>query len=320
MDTFQLSLGYRSLLPALCPPEKQAIERLSEEALLQLAKDSFDANLAEVLRSMGRWHWKLEIREIAEDIAETLSFGEQVRYERERSALLQYYTEQYRRPSAREYRACNDHHDRHPTLFARVFTSIWNEPGLLDVLLSNVRHELSRESSRMDIADVVLTILEEDVPLLKGLSLREELAIEPLVEFLVAWVGRVPLDPEYLEQNGFEPKLLEPKVTASCHSDDHVVEVKRFDATLWFAQASDDELWALREENYGGDYAADSVAEFIVAYDPQVQAMFAHNDLLPGSAELRGFECYVYEQEAEAWIAQHRPNLLAEQEEENPAQ
>jgi hypothetical protein len=85
----------------------------------------------------------------------------------------------------------------------------------------------------MGIADIVLTILEEDVPALDGMNLREDLAIEPLIEFLIAYVGKVPLDSEYLEQNGFDPKLLDPKVTASCHSDDYVVKVERFDATLF---------------------------------------------------------------------------------------
>lgn len=73
-----------------------------------------------------------------------------------------------------------------------------------------------------------------------------------------------------------------------------------FDATLWLAQASDDELRALRNEGYGGDYTADGVAEFMTNYDPRVQAMFDHNDTLPNSVELRGFECHVNEAEAEA--------------------
>src|SRR5579862_6158644 len=153
------------------------------------------------------------------------------------------------------------------TVFARVFTAIWSNVELRDAILASVRHELGREASRRDIADIVLTILEEDVPSLADLALREELDVVPLVEFFVAWVGKVPLDPEYLEQNGYDPILLEPKVAASCYSDDHVVEVKNFDATPWFAQASDEDLLALHDEGYGGDYTADSVAEFAAAYD-----------------------------------------------------
>jgi hypothetical protein len=222
MDTFQLSVGYRSLFPALCLEDMQAVEQLSEEELLELAKDRFDANLAEILRSTGEWHWKIEIRDVAKGIAETLSFGEQMRYERVRGFLLDYYTERYRCPSAQEYGAY---------------------------------------------------------------------------------------------RSCYHPTLLTPEVPASCYSDDHMVEVKHFNATLWFTQATDDELQALHDEGYGGGYTADSVAEFIAAFDPQVQAMFDHNDTLPKSVELRGFECHVNEKEAKAWIVQHRPHLLTEKEE-----
>ncbi|SRR5579884_2494765 len=120
-----------------------------------------------------------------------------------------------------------------------------------------------------------------------------------------------------LQQNGHDPALLEPKVTASCYSDDHVVEVE-FNATPWFAQASDAELQALREEGYGGGYTADSVAEYAADYDPFVQAVFDHNQTLPSSVELRGFECHIDETEAEVWIARHRPHLLTGKEEEGP--
>lgn len=222
MDPFQQSVGYRSLLPALYPPEKSAIAQLSEGELLQVATHSFDASLAEILRSTAEWHWKTEVRDVAEHVAEMLSFRDSSRYERMRSALLHYYTEHYRCPPAREYRAyISEHH----------------------------------------------------------------------------------------------PRLLQPKVTASCYSDDHIVEVPCFDATLWCTQATAAELRALRNEGYGGDYAADDVAEFMVDCNPSVQAVFDHNATLPQSIELRGFECHVNEEQFEAWIAQHRPYLLAEEEE-----
>ena len=105
MDAFETALGYRSLSPSLWPPEQPAIEPLSEEELRQLAKDAFDADLAERLRSTGEWHWKLEVREVAEQVAETLSFGEGERYERLRTALLDHYEAQYRRPTEKEWRA-----------------------------------------------------------------------------------------------------------------------------------------------------------------------------------------------------------------------
>jgi hypothetical protein len=104
MDAFETSVGYRSLLPALCPKDMEALQQLSEEELLQLAKDSFDADLAEALRSTGEWHWKLEIRDVVANIAEALSCSDQDRYESVRAVLLTYYAEQYRRPTGQEYR------------------------------------------------------------------------------------------------------------------------------------------------------------------------------------------------------------------------
>lgn len=63
MDAFQTSVGYKSLFILTYPPEKQDVQRLSEEALLQLSRDLFDGSLAETLRSTGEWHWELEISE-----------------------------------------------------------------------------------------------------------------------------------------------------------------------------------------------------------------------------------------------------------------
>lgn len=105
-------------------------------------------------------------------------------------------------------------------------------------------------------------------------------------------------------------RLLEPRITASCHSDDYVIEVEKFDATLWFMQASDEDIRALQSEAYGGDETADTVAELAASYDMQVQAMFEHNHALSVGTELRGFSCYVDETEAESWLTIHRPHLV----------
>ncbi len=104
MDSFELSVGYRSVAPDLLPLEWQAVRHLPKKDLLQLARDAFDARLAETLRSAGAWHWKLDCRELACEVAEMLSFGAQSRYEHLRPALLHYYAERYRRPGVREYR------------------------------------------------------------------------------------------------------------------------------------------------------------------------------------------------------------------------
>ncbi len=105
-------------------------------------------------------------------------------------------------------------------------------------------------------------------------------------------------------------ELLEPPVTATCYSDDHAVEVECFDATLWFARGTDEDIQKLQAESYRGCSMADNVAVFIASYDARVQAMFDHNEALPETVEVRGFECHVQQAEARKWIHQHRPHLL----------
>jgi len=104
MDAFETSVGYRPLSPSLWPPPRPTREPLPLEELLRLAREAFDADLAERLRSTGEWHWKLEVREVAEQVAATLSFGESERYERLRAALLEHYEAQYRRPTEQAWR------------------------------------------------------------------------------------------------------------------------------------------------------------------------------------------------------------------------
>lgn len=107
-----------------------------------------------------------------------------------------------------------------------------------------------------------------------------------------------------------DEKDQETRVSANCYSDDRVIEVETFDATPWFEQASDEEILALRRCGFGGDDAADRVAEYAATYDREVQAMFDHNATLPETIEARGFECYVDRNEAEAWIEAFRPSLF----------
>jgi len=94
-----------------------------------------------------------------------------------------------------------------------------------------------------------------------------------------------------------------PAVTAETHDDEHYYEVPSFDCTAWFAQASDDAIRGLVACDFGGDYAADAVAEFYDGKHPEVTAMFAH--------KRRGFECHVDEAQAIAWIRANRPHLAA---------
>ena len=99
-------------------------------------------------------------------------------------------------------------------------------------------------------------------------------------------------------------------ISASCHTDDYRYEIQLFDATPWFIVASDADIQQLIEDGFSGNYTADSIAEDAGDYDAQVRAMFAYLDSLPASYEPRGFECYVDEAQALAWIQYHRPHLL----------
>lgn len=96
---------------------------------------------------------------------------------------------------------------------------------------------------------------------------------------------------------------------AEVHSDDRVVEVE-FDAQLWFDQASDDEIAALRDCDFGGDYPADAVALFAAEHDEGVRRLFTYLDILGAGNKPMGFECHVVATDAETWLAEHGRSLL----------
>jgi hypothetical protein len=89
-------------------------------------------------------------------------------------------------------------------------------------------------------------------------------------------------------------------IRAECHSDDFCVEVD-FDATQWFEQASDDEIKALRDCDWGGDYPADEVAMFMAEHSQEVEDMFKYITLRH-KLEHIGFECHVNPEDAERWL------------------
>ena len=94
-------------------------------------------------------------------------------------------------------------------------------------------------------------------------------------------------------------------IRAEVHSDDYAATA-RFDATKWFEQATDNEIEQLARCDYGGDYAADAVAEWSAKLLDDVAAVFAYDELARCV-----FECHVNEDDAEAWIATNRQHLAA---------
>lgn len=113
--------------------------------------------------------------------------------------------------------------------------------------------------------------------------------------------------------HALDPVLLIPKVTGTCHTDDWAIDLgcesgDGFDATPFFAYSSDQAIRELIACGFGGEQAADEVADLAETYDERVAAMFTYLGL-PGKS---GFECYVNEIQARAWLQSHRPHLLIE--------
>lgn len=100
-------------------------------------------------------------------------------------------------------------------------------------------------------------------------------------------------------------------IPAEVHSDDYVAE-SSFDAAPWFAQATDKQIRDLAACGWGGNYPADSVAEWFhdLKQSPEVSAVFDYIHLRR-RVETIGFECHVDEEAALAWLAAKRPELAA---------
>ncbi|HET6843525.1 MAG TPA: hypothetical protein VFK06_17870 [Candidatus Angelobacter sp.] len=99
-------------------------------------------------------------------------------------------------------------------------------------------------------------------------------------------------------------------VPAECHTDDYVVEAT-FDAEQWFSQASDEEIVDLASCGWGGDYAADRVAEFIAGFHEQVSSVFIYLRIVAYKKDRPGYECFIDPAAAMTWIGEHRPHLLS---------
>jgi hypothetical protein len=98
-----------------------------------------------------------------------------------------------------------------------------------------------------------------------------------------------------------EAHLFEPKVTATfSEGQEDELPLTNVDVTVWFVLASDEDLRDLREEAYGGDETSERLARFMTLSDKDVINLFLNAEQVV---------CQVNQQEAEAWIARHRPHL-----------
>jgi hypothetical protein len=96
-----------------------------------------------------------------------------------------------------------------------------------------------------------------------------------------------------------------PVVEANCHSDDWEYETI-FNASSYFAAASDEKILELAREAWGHDYASDEIVYYFEERNPEIDKLLAHTRKTAGI----GFECEVDPEQARAWVALKRPHLL----------
>lgn len=114
------------------------------------------------------------------------------------------------------------------------------------------------------------------------------------------------------EDSGLDPgPRHEPVVPASGHSDDWLYEVT-FDAADWLARASDSEIRALHDCDYGHDTAADEVLVAAAKTNREIADLLDYCRRTQQRSLHIGFECVVNREAALAWIEENRPQLHAE--------
>jgi hypothetical protein len=104
-------------------------------------------------------------------------------------------------------------------------------------------------------------------------------------------------------------------ITATATTDDLAIHVD-FDATPYFEQASEEELLALADCGWGGDYPADDVAHFMEGSgDKQLDRLFTYleikNDFRSDDDDPTGFEVQIARGEALDWLTNFKPEVLA---------
>lgn len=107
------------------------------------------------------------------------------------------------------------------------------------------------------------------------------------------------------------PRATKLKVSATICSDDNKCDAK-FDATMWFQNATDSEILALAKCGWGGDTASDKVAEFMRTHDANVDKVIRHAASFPDGHEFQGYEVDVEAYSAKEWIIAHKPHLIDE--------
>lgn len=148
----------------------------------------------------------------------------------------------------------------------------------------------------LELAAYLFHLAHHDTCELSEELLTNSTAVQVLEEGLTDYIQRVRSQIE----SQTDSEVLEPKVTASCSIDER--ELEGVNVTLWFAQASDEDLQSLHEETYGGGESAESIVNFMAFFDSQVEALVFRTSA-------PDVVCQVNKEEAKAWIAVHRPHV-----------
>lgn len=116
--------------------------------------------------------------------------------------------------------------------------------------------------------------------------------------------GQVPPKPPKRRDDRPERPGKKFIIAAEVHDDDWLHQV-HFEALDWFEQATEEELKALIDCGFRGDYASDWVAEWTADHNTEVQAIM---DWI--QEEGSGFEVSVNEDDAMVWLAHYRPHMV----------
>lgn len=160
----------------------------------------------------------------------------------------------------------------------------------------------------------VITYLErdgvsvDDSQMPVGCSVDVEAALDMAVMAAKEGWAVMGASPEPYDEIRFKSLEALP-IHAECHTDDYAFEYE-FDAGRWFEQATVEQIIALARCGWGGDYPADAVAEWMAQQDERLGLLFSYLELA-AKGKTVGFECHVSERDANRWLGEHRPSVLA---------
>lgn len=95
------------------------------------------------------------------------------------------------------------------------------------------------------------------------------------------------------------------RASVSCDDDTHGPVIE-FDATAWFENASDSEIQCMRDEDFYGGEASDSVAEYLAERNEELAEFFRYLSFRQKHCQgsCSGYSVRVNSDDAESWLAE----------------